>query len=157
MHCFAVENLSPYLIPGANVLDIGCGSGYLEGIFFNLVSPNGIVVGIDHLQSLITLSRNNLLKSSTTATALNSGAIKLVLADGRKGCPSHLLPTGLFSAIHVGACSASLPQALVDQLASPGRMFIPIGSDSDQAVFQIDKDKNGRVTKQKLFGVRYIP
>ena len=45
-----------------------------------------------------------------------------------------------------------LPEPLVEQLASPGRMFIPVGTES-QSVLQVDKDENGNVTKTKLFGV----
>jgi len=46
-----------------------------------------------------------------------------------------------------------LPQALVDQLAQPGLMFIPIG-DGTQDVWKIEKDVEGVVKKTKLFGVR---
>lgn len=59
---------------------------------------------------------------------------------------------GPYDVIHVGAAAPILPDALVDQLSRPGRMFIPIGEDS-QAVWQIDKDENGNVTKKHLFGV----
>jgi protein-L-isoaspartate(D-aspartate) O-methyltransferase len=61
---------------------------------------------------------------------------------------------GPFDAIHVGAAAPQLPQALVDQLAKPGRMFIPIGGlRGGQAIYQIDKDSGGVVTKKELFGV----
>lgn len=60
--------------------------------------------------------------------------------------------TGPYDAIHVGAAAPHLPQDLVDQLARPGRMFIPVGEQS-QAVYQIDKDSSGKVTQKKLFGV----
>ena len=58
-----------------------------------------------------------------------------------------------YDVIHVGAAAPMLPQALVDQLAQPGRMFIPIG-DGIQDVWQIDKDAEGVVKKTKLFRVR---
>lgn len=35
-------------------------------------------------------------------------------------------------------------------------MFIPVGS-ALQAIWQIDKDAEGNVTKKKLFGVSYVP
>lgn len=59
-------------------------------------------------------------------------------------------------AIHVGAAAPSLPSPLLSQLASPGRMFIPLGTD-DQAIYQVDKDAEGRVTETRLYGVRYVP
>lgn len=63
------------------------------------------------------------------------------------------LSTGPFDAIHVGAAAPTLPEALVDQLASPGRMFIPIGN-FEQYIYHIDKDKDGNVTKTQVMGVR---
>lgn len=42
------------------------------------------------------------------------------------------------------------------QLASPGRMFIPVG-DFSQNIWQVDKDADGQVTKHRLFGVSYVP
>lgn len=51
-----------------------------------------------------------------------------------------------------------MPPMLVDQLKAPGRMFIPVGPDgASQAIWQVDKDEQGNVTKQRLFDVRYVP
>lgn len=127
----------------------------MEGIFHHLVAPSGKVIGLDHLSSLVELSRSNLLKSPSTAEALKSGSIQLLSADGRKGCPLEFLPEGGFDVIHVGASAPTLPEPLVQQLKRGGRMFIPIG-ETDQAVYQIDKDEEGKVTQTRLFGVRYI-
>lgn len=44
MHASACESLLDHLKPGASVLDVGCGSGYLLGIFHELVSPGGKVL-----------------------------------------------------------------------------------------------------------------
>jgi len=46
-----------------------------------------------------------------------------------------------------------LPQALVEQLASPGRMFIPVGTDM-QYIMHIDKDAEGKVTETQVMGVQ---
>jgi protein-L-isoaspartate O-methyltransferase len=45
-----------------------------------------------------------------------------------------------------------MPQPLIDQLASPGRMFIPVGTHS-QFVIQVDKDVNGEVTAKEIMDV----
>jgi len=160
MHAHAAENLLPFLRPGARVLDVGSGSGYTVSIFHHLVSPpahdgapvqGGHVVGIDHIQELVDWSKGNLVKDGLERE-LEGGKVKLVCGDGRKGYAQD----GPYDAIHVGAAAPRLPQELVDQLARPGRMFIPVGQGS-QAVYQIDKDSDGRVTEKKLFGVIYIP
>jgi protein-L-isoaspartate O-methyltransferase len=59
---------------------------------------------------------------------------------------------GPYDAIHVGAAARTIPPALLEQLASPGRMIIPVGSYSQRFV-QVDKDAQGKVTQEDLFGV----
>lgn len=59
---------------------------------------------------------------------------------------------GPYDAIHVGAAAPTLPSELVDQLASPGRMFIPVGTFM-QYIEQVDKDEQGKVTSKRIMGV----
>ncbi|EJU02468.1 protein-L-isoaspartate O-methyltransferase [Dacryopinax primogenitus] len=154
MHAHAAENLLPLLFPGAKVLDVGSGSGYTAAIFHRLVSSEGkkgLVVGVEHISELTDWSVEN-LKRDGLAKAVEDGEIVMFAGDGRKGDPER----GPFNAIHVGAASPELPQVLVDQLAKPGRMFIPVGT-NEQAIIQVDKDEQGAVTMKELFGVMYVP
>ncbi|KAF8524293.1 protein-L-isoaspartate O-methyltransferase [Hysterangium stoloniferum] len=156
MHAHAAENLLPFLQPGSKVLDVGSGSGYTCAVFYHLVAPRdadkkGKVVGIDHIPELVEWSVEN-LKKDGLSQAMDAEELEMVAGDGRQGYPS----AGPFEVIHVGAAAPTLPQALVDQLASPGRMFIPVGNYS-QDIFQVDKDKEGHVTRKKLFAVQYVP
>lgn len=59
---------------------------------------------------------------------------------------------GPYDAIHVGAAARTIPPALVEQLASPGRLIIPVGTYS-QRLMQVDKDAQGEITQSDLFGV----
>jgi protein-L-isoaspartate O-methyltransferase len=59
---------------------------------------------------------------------------------------------GPYDAIHVGAAARTIPPALVEQLATPGRMIIPVGTYS-QKLMQVDKDAQGQITQRDLFGV----
>ncbi|TCD66913.1 hypothetical protein EIP91_000752 [Steccherinum ochraceum] len=151
MHAHATENLLPFLKPGSKVLDVGSGSGYLCAVLHHIVGPQGKVVGIDHIPELVEFSVEN-LKKDGLGEQLESGSIEMVMGDGRQGYAQG----GPYDAIHVGAAAPHMPQALVDQLAQPGRMFIPVGTYS-QAVYQVDKDEDGNVTEQELFGVMYVP
>lgn len=63
---------------------------------------------------------------------------------------------GPYDAIHVGAAAPMLPAPLVEQLARPGRMFIPVGTHVQQIV-QVDKDVNGNVTEKPLLDVMVRP
>ncbi|KAF7791695.1 hypothetical protein EIP86_002718 [Pleurotus ostreatoroseus] len=154
MHAHAVENLLPFIRAGSRVLDVGSGSGYLVALLHHLVSDKtvkGKVVGIEHIPQLVDWSVTN-LKRDGLGKALEDGEIIMFTGDGRKGYPQE----APFDAIHVGAAAPSLVDALVDQLKSPGRMFIPVGTTS-QSILQVDKDDDGRITQKQLFDVMYVP
>ncbi|KAJ3764038.1 Pcmt1-prov protein [Lentinula raphanica] len=172
MHAYAAAHLLPYLPPGGRVLDIGSGSGYLSAVFYHLINdPHGenpsnsdtdtdtdtdseqkpLVTGIEHVSQLTDWSLSNLNRDGLGA-ALENGQIQMITGDGRLGYPKN----APYNAIHVGAAAPDLPQALVDQLAPGGRIFIPIGT-YVQNVYHIDKDETGKVTQTEVMGVRYVP
>jgi len=166
MHAYAASHLLPYLPPGGRVLDVGSGSGYLSAVLWHLVNdPVGrkdssvsdskdqkpTITGIEHIPQLTEWSISN-LKRDGLGDAVEKRQIEMVTGDGRLGYP----PNAPYDAIHVGAAAPELPQALVDQLAPGGRMFIPIGTYM-QNIYHIDKDKSGKVTKTEVMGVRYVP
>ena len=86
-HAYASEHLLPYLNPGARVLDVGSGSGYLAAVLHHLVSPGGKVVGIDHIPALVDWSVQN-LKNDGLGAAIDKGEIVMVAGDGREGYAS---------------------------------------------------------------------
>ncbi|KAF2176398.1 protein-L-isoaspartate O-methyltransferase [Zopfia rhizophila CBS 207.26] len=153
MHASACESLLPYLHPGARVLDIGSGSGYLTAVLANLVGPSGTVIGVDHIQPLVTLAENNMRKSEEGKQMLDSGQVKFIKADGRKGWKEG----ALYDAIHVGAAAAEHHKELTDQLKSPGRLFVPVAEGWMQHIYVVDKNEDGSVTKEKQYGVQYVP
>ena len=50
VHATTLEKLKEFLKPGAKVLDIGTGSGYIAACFAELVGKEGKVYMVDHLQ-----------------------------------------------------------------------------------------------------------
>ncbi|KAJ9647193.1 hypothetical protein H2201_003379 [Coniosporium apollinis] len=153
MHASACESLLPFLYPGAKVLDIGSGSGYLTHVFAELVKPGGTVIGVDHIQPLVDLAARNMAKSKEGKELLESGAVKFVKADGRKGWPEG----APYDAIHVGAAAAEHHVALTDQLKAPGRLFVPVEEGWMQHIYVVDKKEDGSLERKKLYGVQYVP
>jgi protein-L-isoaspartate(D-aspartate) O-methyltransferase len=118
IHSFSLEHLGPRLTPGAKVLDVGSGSGYL-GACFALMEPRARVYGIEVNRELVEQSKLNVAK-------LPGGAppnLKLLHADGWKG----LAAEGPFDAINVGAASPYIPPSLARSLKVGGTMLIPVG------------------------------
>ncbi|KAF6759967.1 protein-L-isoaspartate O-methyltransferase [Ephemerocybe angulata] len=152
-HAFAVEHLLDFLHPGARVLDIGSGSGCLVAVMHRLVGDTGKVVGIERIPELVIRSKRN-LRQDGLGHALDSGAIEMVAGDGRDG----YAPGGPYDAIHVGiSATATVPQVMLDQLASPGRMLIPVvGPFMQEAIEEIEKDKDGNVTRRKVMDIVYV-
>ncbi|KAL4864952.1 hypothetical protein BDV12DRAFT_175328 [Aspergillus spectabilis] len=172
MHGHACEYLINYLRPGSRVLDIGSGSGYLTHVIAKLVvdqsSSEGLrgqVVGVDHIQELVTQAQTNMSKSEDGRNLLETGSVKFIKADGRRGWPEG----APYDAIHVGAAAEELHPRLVEQLRAPGRMFIPVNVEykhgilantafgGGQYIWVVDKREDGSIHKEKVFQVRYVP
>lgn len=169
MHATATEHLASYLFPtdsnpAPRILDIGSGSGYLTHLMAELVGNKGLVVGVEHIRELRDMGEINMSKTAEGRALLSSGQVRFRLGDGRKGWTEPPREGeenhgNGWDAIHVGASAKELHQDLLDQLRSPGRMFIPIDDEELghlQNVWKIDKDENGVVTRTKLFPVRYV-
>lgn len=175
------------------VLDVGAGSGYLTHVLAELVFDSrgfadsgtsmgegkgevrgkGQVVGIEHISALTELGEGNMRKSAEGRMLLDSGRVKFVTGDGRKGWNDPDLPSSSsedqgYDAIHVGAGAKLVHKELVAQLRSPGRMFIPVddegtesgtfwGGGGGQHIWIVDRDVEGKVSMEKLYGVQYVP
>ena len=150
MHAYALEYLEPYCSENIHILDVGSGSGYLTVALSKMINDTGVVVGIEHIESLYEKSKENIYKHH--ANLIENKKLILLNEDGRKGIKQY----APFKVIHVGAAAPEIPQDLIDQLDNNGRMFIPVGT-YDQWIYLVDKDSNGNITKKKLMGVCYVP
>eukprot|EP00743_Colponemidia_sp_Colp-15_P010657 GILK01011767.1.p1 GENE.GILK01011767.1~~GILK01011767.1.p1 ORF type:complete len:248 (+),score=18.64 GILK01011767.1:65-808(+) len=152
MHAAALEILRERLHPGAKVLDVGSGSGYLTACMALMVGPTGKAIGIEHIPDLVSKSLRNV--RSDHPELLDSGRLVLQVGDGRLGVPEE----APFDAIHVGAAAAEMPSALIEQLAPGGVMVIPVGPQHGaQSLMRIEKTAEGQVKMSDLMGVMYVP
>ena len=130
MHATALEHIIPYLLPSdvspaPRAIDIGSGSGYLTHVMAELVGDRGLVVGIEHIHALRELGEKNMKRSNDGSQFIESGKVKFVVGDGRKGYkePARQGEEQLgtqWDVIHVGASAAKVHAELLDQLKAPG-------------------------------------
>ena len=64
---FCLQKLLPNLRPGGKILDVGCGSGYLTALLYELVKDNksGLncetsVIAIDNIEPMVIIAKKNL-------------------------------------------------------------------------------------------------
>lgn len=95
-------------------------------------------------------------KSKDGRSLLEKGGVQYICGDGRKGYKDQ----APYDAIHVGAAAQTFHSELLDQLKSPGRMFIPVedqAGSGGQSIYVVNKDKEGNISKDRTMGVRYVP
>lgn len=125
----------------SKVLEVGTGSGYQTAILAEIASE---VFTVEVLPQLASEARKRL----ETAGYQN---IHFRVGDGHHGWPE----AAPFDAIVVTAAPDTLPQKLVDQLNTKGRLVIPIGSIfQDLVLFR--KTADGTL-KEKSIPVRFVP
>lgn len=116
-----------------------------------MVQPGGRAIGVDHITELNDQALRNVQHQSPDLLA--DGTVLFVTADGREGYP----PEAPYDAIHVGAALQSSVQPLLDQLKPGGLLFVPEQVGGSQSVRVYERDATGKVHKQDLMGVSYIP
>lgn len=121
IHCCCLEALAPCCFPGARVLDVGCGTGYVTAVLARLVGPSGRVVAVDVVEDYVLRTERNVRRDDPRLW--DAGSVEVRLADGWWGSASD----GPFDCIHVACSSPSVPEPLVAQLGEGGRLILPLG------------------------------
>lgn len=152
VHALQLEYLSPWLVPGAQVLDIGSGTGYLTAAMATMVrGRGGRVTGIEHVEQLVDQSRS--IISTYYPDLLNDGTVDIQCRDGRFPWrhPG-------YDVINVGAASIGVPRSLRDMLKRGGRMLIAIernGDPSIQHLYCLDKLMDDKVSAKRITTVNF--
>jgi protein-L-isoaspartate(D-aspartate) O-methyltransferase len=123
------------------VLEIGTGSGYQAAVLSRLC------------QQVYTVERINTLLASARKVfdSLRYYNIVAKLDDGTLGWPEN----GPYDAIIVTAGGPEIPDPLIDQLADPGRLIMPVGDQNVQEL-QLLAKKEGEVIVTTLTSVRFV-
>jgi protein-L-isoaspartate(D-aspartate) O-methyltransferase len=124
------------------VLEIGTGTGYQTAVLAELA---GEVYTVEIDPDLHKLAQSNL-------SEFNYPNIHFLLGDGNEGHEA----AAPFDAIIVTAAPANFPDKLIDQLATGGRMAVPVGT-YIQILYLIKKDLEGKITKTNIFQVQFVP
>lgn len=125
------------------VLEIGAGSGYQTALLAELAKQ---VFAIERYASLAEAARAAL-------HSLGYGNVIVVSGDGSLGLSQH----APYDAIIVSAAAPRIPPALVEQLATGGRLIIPVGDAHDQLLKLVRKQPDGSLIVTSLEGCRFVP
>ena len=132
------------LKPGSKVLEIGTGSGYQAAVLTEF-TPN--VFTIEIVEELAQ-------SASKRLSRLGYGVVQSKTGDGYYGWTEH----APFDAIIVTAAAGQIPPPLIQQLATGGRMIIPVGGRfATQSLMLVEKDKEGKIHSRSLMPVRFVP
>lgn len=130
--------------PGDKVLEIGAGSGYAAAVMSRIA---GSVVAIERQHDLVEIASERMRR-------LGYDNARIVEGDGTRGLPDE----APFDAIVAAASGSHVPETLVEQLAPGGRIVMPVGEpDWIQKLVKVTKGPAGKVIKEDLGGVRFVP
>ncbi len=132
------------LMPSDRVLEIGTGSGYAAAVLGEIA---GEVYTIERHQPLAD-------QAARRFRDLGYDNVHVLCGDGTLGWPEH----APFDGILVSAGGPEVPNTLLDQLATGGRMVIPVGAElRDQRLLRVTKRPDGTTETEDLGGVRFVP
>lgn len=124
------------------VLEIGTGSGYQTAILAEL---SRWVVSVERIPELADSAKKLLDR-------LGYRNVEIHVAREILGWPEK----APYDAIIVTAGAPQVPNILLEQLSTKGRMVIPVGSRWEQDLLKVSK-KEKRVVVENLGGCRFVP
>jgi protein-L-isoaspartate(D-aspartate) O-methyltransferase len=125
------------------VLEVGTGSGYQTALLANCAAQ---VFSVERLPPL----------AQTAKAALDQAGVRnvsVMVGDGTLGWR----PYAPYDVILVAAASPDVPRPLIEQLATGGRLILPLGVRNTQTLTLVTRDPNGRVSQRTLSDVRFVP
>ncbi len=132
---------------GDRFLEVGAGSGYGAALAREIVGEKGMVVTIEIDEETFKFAKGNLAR-------LGYKDVLVVLGDGSQGYPDK----APYDKICVTAACPRIPDPLIEQLKSGGKLVAPIGHpNSTQNLVILEKLPNGRFKTRVIDYVLYVP
>lgn len=132
------------LSTGQSLFELGTGSGYQAAVAAQLVSE---VYSVEIVPELAE-------RSSRLVEDLGYDNVHIRAGDGWAGWPE----AAPFDRIIVTAAAPELPSQLLEQLASGGRMILPLGGEDEvQELVLVEKSVSGELVTTPLLPVRFVP
>lgn len=129
--------------PDDRVLEVGAGSGYAAAVLGRVA---GEVWAMERHDALARTARARL-------EALGYGNVHVVTGDGTLGLPEH----APYDAILVSAGGPDVPRPLLDQLATGGRLVIPVDDGhGGQELVRLVRTSDG-MERSSLGKVQFVP
>jgi len=131
------------LVPGEDVLEIGTGCGYHAAVTAEIVAP-GVVYSVEYVPELAGGARDRLARLDYDNVAVRRG-------DGREGWPEH----APYDDAYFTAAPRSVPDPVVEQVRSDGRVVGPVGGGERQRLVVLDVTPGG-VDRHEEGAVRFV-
>jgi len=141
---------------GQHVLEVGGGCGYMSCVYAEVVASSdrsrdqwGHVWSAEIIPELAEFGRVNVERTGY------SDRVTFTHADASEG----IAGAGPYDLIIVTSAAPDIPDQLVDQLKAGGILLIPVGRVGyfSQELFRVRKDKQGRLQREGLGGVAFVP
>lgn len=124
--------------PEHSVLDIGSGSGWTTALIATMAKE---VIGLERIPELVKFAKHNLQGYDfPNATILEAGS--------ELGIPSRS-----FDRILVSASASHLPEPLLSQLKTGGKLVIPV----EDSILLITREADGSLTREAFHGFVFVP
>jgi protein-L-isoaspartate(D-aspartate) O-methyltransferase len=132
------------LSPGETVLEVGTGCGYHAAVAAELVGAEN-VYSVEYQSELADAARERLARLGYDGISVRAG-------NGYDGWPDH----APYDAAYLTCAASELPDPVVEQVASGGRLVAPVGTDVQELVV-VENREDGATSRRTDGRVRFVP